>query len=64
MKVISVNAGLPREVKWKGKTVTTGIFKAPLRGWVNVRTLNLEGRRSGGLVSSRWSFEGCLRLSI
>ena len=43
MKIISVNVGLPRNVEWKGKTVTTGIYKEPLRGSVNVRTLNLEG---------------------
>lgn len=43
MKIISVNVGLPRKVEWKGKTVTTGIYKEPLPGSVNVRTLNLEG---------------------
>ena len=30
MKVISVNVGLPRTVQWKGKAVSTGIFKAPV----------------------------------
>jgi MOSC domain-containing protein YiiM len=30
MKLICVNVGLPREVTWKGKTVTTGIFKEPV----------------------------------
>ena len=43
MNIISVNVGLPREVEWNGKTVTTGIFKAPVHGSVEVRTLNLEG---------------------
>ncbi len=43
MKVISVNVGLPREVEWNGQRVTTGIFKTPVSGQVNVRTLNLEG---------------------
>ena len=43
MKVISVNVGLPREVEWNGQRVTTGIFKTPVSGPVNVRTLNLEG---------------------
>ena len=43
MKIISVNVGLPRKVEWKGKTVTTGIYKELLPGSVNVRTLNLEG---------------------
>jgi MOSC domain-containing protein YiiM len=43
MKLISVNVGLPREVTWKGKTVTTGIFKEPVSARVMVRSLNLEG---------------------
>ena len=43
MKLISVNVGLPREVTWKGRTVTTGIFKAPVSDRVMVRSLNLEG---------------------
>jgi MOSC domain-containing protein YiiM len=43
MKLISVNVGLPREVIWKGKTVTTGIFKEPVSKRVMVRSLNLDG---------------------
>jgi MOSC domain-containing protein YiiM len=42
MKLISVNVGLPREVTWKGRTVTTGIFKEPVSERVMVRSLNLE----------------------
>jgi MOSC domain-containing protein YiiM len=38
-----VNVGLPREVNWKGKTVTTGIFKEPVRQRVMVQALNLDG---------------------
>ena len=34
MKLISVNVGIPRSVTWKGKTVTTGIFKEPVEGRV------------------------------
>ena len=30
MKILSVNVGLPREVTWQGKLVTTGIFKEPV----------------------------------
>ena len=30
MKLISVNTGLPREVTWHGRRVTTGIFKEPV----------------------------------
>ncbi|MBD0364206.1 MAG: MOSC domain-containing protein, partial [Coleofasciculus sp. C3-bin4] len=43
MKLISVNVGLPREVTWKGKTVTTGILKEPVSKRVMVRSLNLDG---------------------
>jgi MOSC domain-containing protein YiiM len=43
MKLISVNVGLPREVIWKGKSVSTGIFKEPVSARVMVRSLNLDG---------------------
>jgi MOSC domain-containing protein YiiM len=43
MKIISVNVGLPREVNWKGRTVSTGIFKEPVIDRVMVRSLNLHG---------------------
>ena len=47
--VISVNVGLPREVIWKGRKITTGIFKEPVEGRVIVRTLNLDGDRQADL---------------
>ena len=31
MKVLSVNVGLPREVIWRGKSVTTGIYKESVK---------------------------------
>lgn len=43
MKLISVCVGLPREMRWKGKSVTTGIFKQPVNERVMLRTLNLDG---------------------
>lgn len=43
MQIISVNVGLPRQVIWKGKPVSTGIFKEPVNERVMVRSLNLEG---------------------
>ena len=43
MKILSLNVGLPREITWQGKTVTTGIFKNPVAGRVMLRTLNLDG---------------------
>src|SRR5512134_3164444 len=50
MKVNSVNVGLPREVIWKGKPVTTSIFKDPVQGRVALRYLNLDGDRQSDLT--------------
>src|SRR5262249_3326376 len=49
VKLISVNVGLPREVPWNGRTIATGIFKAPVAGRVAMRTLNLDGDRQADL---------------
>jgi MOSC domain-containing protein YiiM len=45
MKLLSVNVGGARDVHWKGKEYTTGIFKSPVAGRVALRTLNLDGDR-------------------
>ena len=45
-----MNIGLPREVAWQGKLVTTGIFKEPVKARVMLRTLNLEGDRQADLT--------------
>jgi MOSC domain-containing protein YiiM len=45
MKIVSLNVGLPRDVLWQGRTVTTGIYKEPVKGRVRLRTLNLDGDR-------------------
>jgi MOSC domain-containing protein YiiM len=50
MKLISVCVGVPREVNWKGKPVTTGIFKQPVDGRVMMRSLNLDGDRQADLT--------------
>jgi MOSC domain-containing protein YiiM len=50
MKVVSVNAGLPREVSWHGRMVTTAIFKEPARGRVALRKPNLDGDRQADLT--------------
>ena len=50
MRVVSVNAGLPREVVWKGRAVRTGIFKDPVEGRVAVRALNLDSDRQADLT--------------
>ncbi len=50
MKVLSLNVGLPREVTWQGKRVTTGIFKEPIQERVIMRTLNLDGDQQADLT--------------
>jgi MOSC domain-containing protein YiiM len=49
MKLISVNAGLPRKVEWHGRTVTTSIWKSQVQGRVHVAKLNLAGDRQSDL---------------
>ena len=49
MKLVSVNVGLPREIIWKGKPVTTSIFKEPIEGKIRLRTLNLDGDQQADL---------------
>jgi MOSC domain-containing protein YiiM len=48
-RVVSVNVGLPRTVRWKGRDVTTGIFKEPVEDRVPLRRLNLDGDRQADL---------------
>ena len=50
MKLLSVNTGLPRDVLWHGRTVSTGIFKLPVAGRVPLRKLNLDGDRQADLT--------------
>jgi MOSC domain-containing protein YiiM len=50
MRLISICVGRPRTVDWKGKPVTTGFFKEPVRGRVRVRSLNLEGDQQADLT--------------
>jgi MOSC domain-containing protein YiiM len=48
-EVVSLNTGLPRDVTWHGRTVTTGIFKQPVAGRIALATLNLDGDRQADL---------------
>ncbi len=50
MRLLSVNVGLPREVSWQGRVVSTAIFKDPVAGSVRVGRLNLEGDRQADLT--------------
>jgi MOSC domain-containing protein YiiM len=45
--VESVNVGTPREVRWRGQTVRTAIWKAPVAGRVAVRGVNVDGDEQG-----------------
>ena len=49
MKLLSVNVGSPRELKWQGKLVRTSIFKVPVIGRVRVTRLNVEGDQQSDL---------------
>lgn len=50
MKLISLNCGMPREVPWRGQSVTTSIYKDPVVGRIALRTLNLDGDRQSDLT--------------
>lgn len=49
MKLLSINVGLPREISWQGKTVTTSIFKEPVNSPLMLSTLNLVGDKQADL---------------
>jgi MOSC domain-containing protein YiiM len=50
MRVISVNVGAPRMVRWKGREITTAIFKEPVSGRVPIRRLNVHGDTQADLA--------------
>src|SRR2546422_11664065 len=45
MRVVSVNVSLPKTVEWRGRRVTTAIFKEPVEGRVRIRRTGLVGDR-------------------
>ena len=45
--LLSVNAGLPRDVPWQGRTVYTGVWKHPVPGPAMARRLNIDGDGQG-----------------
>jgi len=49
LSILSINVGLPREVEYQGKTVTTSIYKSPVSGRVRVTALNVKGDRQSDL---------------
>ena len=49
MKLVSLNVARPRLIVYNGKTINTGIFKQPVAGPIQLRTLNLDGDRQADL---------------
>jgi ferredoxin-NADP reductase/MOSC domain-containing protein YiiM len=49
-RLVSVNVGLPRDIAWRGKTVHTAVWKAPVQGRRMVRRLNIDGDGQGDLA--------------
>lgn len=49
MRVVSLNVGIPREVKGPNGSVTTGIFKSPVSGRLTLRRHNLDGDEKADL---------------
>jgi ferredoxin-NADP reductase/MOSC domain-containing protein YiiM len=49
-ELVSLNVGMPKDVDWRGRTVRTGIWKAPVAGPRMVRRLNVDGDGQGDLA--------------
>ena len=64
MDLLSVNVSLGKEVTYKSKTVTTGIFKEPVNDRVMLRTLNLDGDRQIDLKGHGGPFKAVCVYSI
>ena len=45
----SISVGLPQEVEWKGRVVSTAIYKEPVAGPVALGRLNLKGDKQADL---------------
>jgi len=49
MRILSIQTGGVRELEWKGRRITTGIFKEPVPGAVAVGRTGLAGDRQADL---------------
>jgi MOSC domain-containing protein YiiM len=49
VQLVSLNVARPRLIVYKGTPINTGIFKKPVSGPVQLRTLNLDGDRQADL---------------
>ena len=62
MRLVSVNVSLPKLAEFRGRAVSTSIFKEPVGGRVLVRRLSLEGdwqadlRSHGGLNKAVYAY--------
>ncbi len=49
MKLLSVNVSKPKPIQYGGRTIRTGIFKAPVAGTVMLREKSIDGDGQGDL---------------
>lgn len=62
MRILAVNVAKPRVVSYKGKEVSTGIYKKPVHGSVMVRKTNIDGdaqadlNNHGGMDQAVYAF--------
>ncbi|MGH3174804.1 MAG: MOSC domain-containing protein, partial [Streptosporangiaceae bacterium] len=49
-RLLSVNVGLPRDIRWQGRTVHTGVWKQAVAGRRMARRLNIDGDGQGDLA--------------
>ena len=50
MKLVSMQVGRPRTVRWRGKAVSTGIYKEPVAGRILLHRFNLDGDEQADLT--------------
>jgi MOSC domain-containing protein YiiM len=50
MTLVSVQVGRSRNAQWRGKPVSTGIYKEPVAGRIMVRRFNLDGDQQADLT--------------
>ena len=50
MKLVSLQVGLPRKIRWRGTPVSTGILKKPVAGRIMLHRNNLDGDRQADLT--------------
>ncbi len=63
IRLVSVQVGRPRTVRWRAKQVSTGIYKEPVEGRILLRRFNLGGSASSP-DGSRRAGQGGVCLSL